>query len=81
MAADSLYALYLTPIDVLLQGTATGLVNTGQQLLATSRQLNPQLQQLAAMADISKQLRSQAEKMKQISATVLPQCERSRGQQ
>jgi hypothetical protein len=64
-----------------MQGTETNLVNTGQQLLATSRQLNPQLQQLAAMAEVSKQLRTQAEKMKQISATVLPQCEHSRGQQ
>jgi hypothetical protein len=66
---------------IMMQGTATNLVNTGQQLLATSRQLNPQLQQLAAMAEVSKQLRAQAEKMKQISATVLPQCERIRGHQ
>lgn len=55
------------------QGTAASLVNTGQQLLATSRQLNPQLQQLAAMAETSKQLRAQAENLKQLAAVVLPQ--------
>jgi cell shape-determining protein MreC len=55
------------------QGTATGLVNTGQQLLATSRQLNPQLQQLTAMSETSKQLRAQAERLKQLATVVLPQ--------
>lgn len=55
-----------------LQGTTTSLVNTGQQLLATSRQLTPQLQQLAAMAETSKQLRARAEKMKQLGSVLLP---------
>lgn len=53
------------------QGTATGLVNTGQQLLATSRQLYPQLQQLAAMSETSKQLRAQAERLRQLATIVL----------
>ena len=53
------------------QGTATSVVNTGQQLLATSRQLHPQLQQLAGMAETSKQLRAHAERLKQLAATTL----------
>jgi hypothetical protein len=55
------------------------LVNTGQQLLATSRQLTPQLQQLAVMADTSKQLRAQAEQLKQRSAEAFKQSEAEKG--
>lgn len=62
-----------------VQGSAAGLVNTGQQLLATSRQLTPQLQQLSAMADTSKQLRAQAEQLKQRSAALLKHREVNEG--
>lgn len=75
----TLVAYLMVPV-IDAQGTATGVVNSGQQLLATSRQLNPQLQQLAAMAETSKQLRAQAERLKQLSATVLPQCQQSKRQ-
>eukprot|EP00775_Hariotina_reticulata_P007757 gene7757-7956_t len=51
-----------------MQGTTSSLVHTGQQLLATSRQIAPQLEQLAAMAQSAKQLRCQAEGLQQLTA-------------
>lgn len=54
-----------------MQGTATSLVNTGQQLLATSRQLAPQLQQLSGMAETSAQLAVHAQRLKQLSERVI----------
>jgi preprotein translocase subunit SecF len=63
------------------QGIAAGLVNTGQQLLATSRQLTPQLDQLAAMAATAKQLRQQADSLKQLGAAMQAQQQQQQQQQ
>jgi hypothetical protein len=54
----------------MLQGVTAGLVNTGQQLLATSRQLTPELDQLAAMAATAKQLRQRADSLKQLGTAM-----------
>lgn len=53
-----------------MQDSASKLVGTGQQLLATSRQLTPQLQQLAAMAATAKQLKSNSESLKTLGAAL-----------
>lgn len=63
------------------QGTTTSLVNSGQQLLATSRQMAPQLQQLAALAGASKSLRAQAEQLRQLSGVLLTQPQQQQQQE
>jgi hypothetical protein len=66
---------------LVMQGTAANLVNSGQQLLATSRQMAPQLQQLTAMAAAAQQLRAQAEGLRQLSTAVLQQQQQQQQQQ